>query len=88
MDVYCPRCGEPYELLGITDDFTQEERSSFWDGKGCPCCKGKTVESKPFRAEATAVLRDILGDDIDGIASELDDMEYMEPQLMHGIEEE
>ena len=26
MDVYCKRCGEPFELCGITDDFTDEEK--------------------------------------------------------------
>ncbi len=30
MDVYCKRCGEPWELLGITDEFTHEAKKHFW----------------------------------------------------------
>ena len=42
MDLYCRRCGEPFELLGITDDFTDEEKKRFWSGEGCPCCLWQT----------------------------------------------
>jgi len=57
MDVYCERCGEPYELLGITSDFTDEEKKRFWAGQGCPCCYGKPApEKKPFRCELQEAL--------------------------------
>jgi hypothetical protein len=78
MDLYCNRCGEPFELLGITDEFTPQEKKDFYSGKGCPCCIGKPTPVKvPFRAKAMAVLQDVLGDDIDGIAAELEDAEGM-----------
>jgi hypothetical protein len=78
MDVYCKRCGEPYELLGITDDFTDEERVRFWAGEGCPCCYGKPApEKKPFRAVLQEELEGILGDDHDGLAAEMEDAEAM-----------
>ena len=70
MDVYCKRCGEPFELLGITDDFTDEEKKRFWSGEGCPCCVGKPApEKRPFRAELLDALEGILGDDHDGLAA-------------------
>ncbi len=76
MDVYCKRCGEPWELLGITDEFTDQAKKDFWAGKGCPCCIGQPApEKKPFRCELQAALQDILGDDIDGIAAEMEDAE-------------
>jgi len=77
MDVYCPRCGEPWEIDYVNFEMTPEERSKFWAGEGCPACKGKPApEKKPLRAEATAVLRDMLGDDTDGIAAELEDFGF------------
>ncbi len=78
MDVYCKRCGEPFELVGITDDFTDEEKKRFWAGKGCPCCYGKPAPVKrPFRAELQEALEGILGDDHDGLAAEMEDAEFM-----------
>ena len=78
MDVYCERCGEPWELLGITDDFTPDERNHFWAKEGCPCCYGKPApEKKPFRCELQDALRSVLGDDLDGLAAEMEDAEMV-----------
>jgi len=77
MDVYCPRCGEPYELDYIQHEITPEERRDFWAGKGCQSCRGKEIAKRPFRAEISAVCRDLLGDDVDGIAAEMEDAEAM-----------
>jgi hypothetical protein len=54
-----------------------EEREAFLSGKYCDACKGKEIKSRPVQAEAMSMLTSILGDDTDGIASELEDMEYM-----------
>jgi hypothetical protein len=56
---------------------TPEERDRFFKGVDCPSCHGKTVEKRPFRAELASALSGILGDDIDGLASEMDDAEYL-----------
>lgn len=77
MDVYCKRCGEPWELDYVQWDMTPQERNHFWAGEGCPSCQGKTVGKRPFRAELTEVLHDVLGDDLDGLAAELEDAEFM-----------
>lgn len=78
MDVYCQRCGEPWDLYGVDHgDMTDEDRRLFWAGQGCPSCFGKPVEKRPFRAELTSALHDVLGNDIDGLAAELDDAAFL-----------
>jgi len=78
MDIYCQRCGEPWDAYGARHgDMDAEERYRFFRGIDCPCCHGKPIEKRPFRAELAAALTDILGDDIDGLASEMDDAEYL-----------
>ena len=76
MDVYCPRCGEPWDLYYVQHEMTSQERRDFWAGKACPSCVNKEVKERPDRALATAVLRDVLGSDVDGIAAELEDLGF------------
>lgn len=83
MDLYCQRCGEPWDAYGVRHgDLTPEECDLFLDGKECPACHGKKIEKRPFRAQVMAALRDGLGDDLDGIAAEMEDAEY----LFRGLE--
>jgi hypothetical protein len=105
VDLYCQRCGEPWDYDGVYHgDFTTEEKERFLKGVDCPACKGKelcvqefpcqdcpeaeeTVSQtfkcksdrikKPFRATLAGVLTDILGEDTDGIAAEMEDAEYL-----------
>ena len=73
MDIYCPRCGEPWDVCSLVDDMTQTEASNLKAGNGCPCCAGKEIKSKPERAVLCGALMGIMGDDMDGLASTLDD---------------
>ena len=77
MDIYCPRCGEPWDVYSLTDDMTPEEAKDLKAGRGCPCCKGKEVKDKPFRAIMSGELLSILGDDVDGVAASLEDAEML-----------
>ena len=78
MDIYCRRCGEPWDAYGVQHgDLTPEERDRFLRGEGCPSCFGKEVERRPFSAQLTSVLGDLLGDDVDGLAAELEDAEFL-----------
>lgn len=77
MDLYCSRCGEPYDMDYVNFEMTPEERHRFKRGKGCPACYDKPVEKRPFRAQIAGALRDVLGDDEDGIAAEMEDAEAM-----------
>lgn len=83
MDVYCPVCSEPWDVDEFHD--VADELDSTFDAvrkdfrrRGCaalgqrPC-----VPDDSLRSLASATLMDVLGDDIDGVASMLDDFEYM-----------
>lgn len=82
MDIYCHKCGEPWDVFAVhelrlsTDGGTVEDIQA---GKGCPVCKwGTDAPAKPpKRAEFASVLSDLLGDDIDGLAAELEDAEFL-----------
>lgn len=86
MDIYCQLCGEPWDSYELGPDgcFDKKEAKKFLAGKGCPSCnwgenkqrissyKESCDPDELDRASATSVLVDVLGDDIDGIASELE----------------
>jgi len=76
-DLYCKRCGEPWEFYYVQHEMTEEERSDFHKGVCCPSCKGKEVNKRPLRAEIASALHDVLGDDLDGLAAEMQDAEYL-----------
>lgn len=78
MDLYCQRCGEPWDQYGVYNgDMDEEEKKRFLKGTDCPACHGKEVKERPFRATLAAAMTDILGDDTDGIAAEMEDAEYL-----------
>ena len=71
MDIYCPRCGEPHDT---TNSFVG--LPMFLEGKGCPGCKGKRVRPTT-KAQMSRTLRNVLGNDPDGIAGMIEDLEYI-----------
>jgi hypothetical protein len=80
MDLYCGNCAEPWELFYVTEELTEEENVKFRNGTWCQSCEGKPKElskGNKMRTEVSKMLGDMLGDDIDGIASDMDDFEYM-----------
>lgn len=97
MDIYCPKCGEPWELdtlhdevserlngRSVTDEYYQGEFRKVmrdFQTKGCMALDGGTVCAPTIsgqpRADIAAVAYELLGDDIDGAASMLDDAESM-----------
>jgi len=77
LDLYCKRCGEPEDFDVVFQEMTPEARTAFIEGKHCPACKGKVIEKRPFRAQLASALSDILGNDHDGIAAEMEDAEAM-----------
>jgi hypothetical protein len=79
MDIYCVKCGEPVELdylhdvagdLAVSFD---DVREAFFT-RGCVALGGRCNE-RPDRERAmlSMALFDVLGDDVDGIAAEMDD---------------
>lgn len=84
MDTYCHRCGEPWEIdtfhevaaeLGTTFD----KVLALFQQKGCAVitAAGPCENTAGLRGEAVSMLNELLGDDIDGIASMMDDFEYL-----------
>lgn len=87
MDIYCPKCAEPVDMdelheeasyRGITFARVRREYAS----QGCGALTGiygTFYSCKPandrdaIRASVAGAAFDLLGDDIDGIASELED---------------
>jgi len=57
----------------------EAEKVSCWQFKPgpypiqCPCCFGKDVEPDP-NSDIVEAMQDLLGDDIDGLMAELEDM--------------
>lgn len=76
MDLMCTNCGEPWEV-----DYVLHEDPVAFKRHGstitaCPSCDGLPVEMSDERrgqCDAAAVVTDLLGDDIDGAACELED---------------
>jgi len=82
MDIYCQRCGEPWDMDSIREFTMQDDNGTakqFYNGNGCPSCHwGKDApEKQPVQSMFTETLSDVLGDDIDAIACELEDAEWM-----------
>jgi hypothetical protein len=88
MDIYCTRCGEPWELdtfhdvaaeLGVSfDDALARFRADGCAGTGwCAPCVLVADGPARFRADAMAVLSELSGDDIDGVASDLADFDAL-----------
>jgi hypothetical protein len=75
MDLYCPKCGEPCDFHEFD---TPQERKRFTAGEGCGIwgytCAPASDQGKD-RAAAAGILSDLMGDDLDGIASMGEDIE-------------
>jgi hypothetical protein len=70
----CPACkGRDMCTLQIS---CQDCEHGAENSQGCFSCTQNRFK-KPFRAEIASVLSDILGDDVDGLASEMEDAEMM-----------
>ena len=82
MDIYCCRCGEPWEVdtfHDVADDMgrTFGDVVEEFQRAGCVAtgwvsgCDRATGGAAAARAGAMSVLSDLLGDDVDGIAAEM-----------------
>jgi hypothetical protein len=87
MDLYCPVCAEPidFDELHYMGDYTDGVDVPFAVARerfariGCEAF-GQSHNRDgvgSFRAEASSMLFDLLGDDVDGVAAMMEDAEYM-----------
>lgn len=90
MDIFCTTCGEPWAVDSLHDAVDEGNASDYQDARmiffssGCgtlfnrrPCERPETGGPAAMRANVTAALLDVLGDDLDGLASELEDAAFM-----------
>ena len=87
MDIMCRKCGEPWEIDTLHDE-AEESDTEFSEvyerfvRNGCEvlgsrCNTPSTETDRTFgltRQDAMDALIDIMGDDVDGIASEMEDL--------------
>ena len=80
MDIYCPKCGEPVEIDYLHDvaadhdsTFNEVREAFYMDG-----CKALDARCNPNPnkrlASISAALMDLLGDDVDGLAADMEDL--------------
>lgn len=84
MDVYCKFCNEPvdvYEFHDIAEEqeVTYDDVYAAFRTSGCEALGSKHNGSAIDRERAMKLdaLYDLLGDDVDGAASMIDDFEYV-----------
>jgi hypothetical protein len=77
MDIYCPVCGEPWDLDELHDvpGVSFEEARRRFAAEGCAVF-GSTHNAvvDADTAAKSAILHELLGDDIDGIAALMEDV--------------
>lgn len=83
MDIYCSKCGEPidsYELHDVADadGVSYETVASNFRKDGCKAL-GYKCNTEPSRGHAVAAeaMYELLGDDMDGAATMLDDLDFL-----------
>jgi hypothetical protein len=78
MDLHCTTCGEPHDI----DCLHEADEYGLTVHKGriveCSACEWHRKRGFPMKQEAqmAIAMHDIMGDDIDGIASMMEDMGF------------
>lgn len=87
MDIYCLRCGEPWDLTEIAE-MVENGEIEITEGKvkGCPACFGKDEKvlnssmsnSQRSFLENMETIAELMGDDLDGQATAIQDLMDMD----------
>jgi hypothetical protein len=70
-DVYCRKCGEPWDFYYVTHEMIPTEQSDFVKGMCCPRCREKITPEEPDRERALASIIESLNE-IEGLVIHLD----------------
>jgi hypothetical protein len=78
MDIPCPNCGEPWdndELHWHARDFdsTYDEVRKDFQKRGCEALDAKCVPGRTNQGAVAAEIHALMGDDLDGVASMMED---------------
>jgi methionine synthase II (cobalamin-independent) len=84
MDMYCARCGEPWDNDTFHDAAaelgkTYRDVVRDFQSRGCIAIGWQATECErqpSMRTEAMAAMFDLLGDDTDGAMAMMEDLEY------------
>lgn len=77
MDIYCIRCGEPWDIDTVLHDDPEGFKRRGGVIKSCPACENKPVSLSKEQREKLAIIREMavmFGDDLDGLAAEIEDL--------------
>ncbi len=83
MDIYCPKCGEPCDIYELHDveGMSYAQASAKFRRDGCEVFGSKHADyyapSQNVRASMAEAVYGVLGEDLDGAASMLEDFEYL-----------
>lgn len=72
MDIYCPSCGEPWDadMLHEVPDTSHATALARFRAEGCALFETRHRATPDAEIAArSSVLFDLLGDDVDGVAS-------------------
>lgn len=87
MDIHCINCLEPWDTESVR--FAKRTVEPGWTFKGkksytilaCPCCKANGRLDNPATgplADMVRTVSDLSGDDMDGMAADLDDLKWVQ----------
>lgn len=85
MDIKCPKCGEPWAIDELHDVYDDGDRkvsfkTAYTRFRKIGCAVFQTSHNKTPGLDTAAkaqVVMDILGDDVDGAASMLEDLDLI-----------
>ena len=79
MDTYCTNCGEPWDMSCLHEPKDYGLTLRRHTIVGCAACKWHEKRGFPLRrtADIAAIAHELMGDDIDGVASAMDMAEDM-----------
>lgn len=73
MDIYCPRCGEPWDIGSVQHEMTPAEQKDLLTGRGCSRQCRTSPPSDSRRASIAVGVLASCGDDLDGAAALMED---------------
>jgi len=76
MDVYCARCGEPWDIVEIEENPSDFRRTDWGAIVGCPCCAGKPAALTKNESDMILDIYAIAAD-IDEAAMLFEDARYL-----------